>query len=176
MAFEATSRHVSALDDGLPTLPDRVRSGQPVPVAVWTGRRFGAVTAIEDCVHDPFCPTAEHYVAITYAYRRGPDGWEPSNGAGGTDWPGGTSTSASLDEREVLLEGGWSGPSDSWECLKVEGFAGRAARWVELSEGSETTRRPIAESGAFVVVLDGEGPATVRILDAAEDTVAKYEF
>ena len=47
----------------------------------------------------------------------------------------------------------------------VVGSAGSDARWVELQEGAETTRRPIADTGAFVVVVDGDGPAVVRVLD-----------
>jgi hypothetical protein len=50
----------------------------------------------------------------------------------------------------------------------VVGFAGSDARWVELQEGGITTRRPISDSGAFAVVVDGDGPAEVLVLDHDE--------
>jgi hypothetical protein len=168
------SPYVSFLDTGLPALPERVTPGQPVPVAVWSGSRHAAVMVIEDCDHDRDCPTVEHYAAITYTYRRGPNGWDLPRTAGGTDWPGGTSTNISLQPREVQLEGGQSGSSPEWMCWHVDGFVGSAARWVELTEGSDTTRHPIADSGAVTVVLNGEGPATVRILDQHENTMDTY--
>jgi hypothetical protein len=154
-----------------------MRPGWPVPVAIWNGERYGAVMAVEDCEHDPGCASDEHYVAVTYVYRRqGPEDWELPSGSGGADWPGGTSTNSSLAEREVLLEGGQSGSSTGWMCWKVGGFVGSAARWVELEEGPNTTRRPIFDSGAFVVVLEGDGPATVRILDQSENVIDSYRF
>jgi hypothetical protein len=176
VTINPASRYVAVLNTGLPVLPARVTAGQPLPVAVWTGPRFGAVTVIEDCDHDPYCADDEHYVAMTYAYQRDPDGWKLPQGAGGTDWPGRTSTNASLKARQVLFDGGPSGSSPGWMCCKVEGFAGSAARWVELHEGPEATRRAISPSGAFVVVLNGEGPATVHILDRDEHVLATYEF
>lgn len=170
------ARYVSVLDTGLPARPARLKAGQPLPVAVWSGSRFGAVTVIEDCDHDPYCTDSEHYVAMTYAYQRQPDGWKLPGGAGGTAWPGGVSTNASLKEQQVLFDGGRSGSTPGWTCWKVEGFAGSAGRWVELREGAEVTRSAIAPSGAFVVVLDGEGPATVCILDHDEKVIATYDF
>jgi hypothetical protein len=177
MAANPASDYVSVLNTGLPALPPRMRPGWPVPVAIWNGDRHGAVMVIEDCDHDPYCPRDEHYVAMTYVYRRqGPDDWDLPSGSGGTDWPGGTSTKSSLGAREVLLEGGQSGSSTGWMCSKVDGFVGSAARWVELEEGPNTTRRPIADSGAVVVVLDGDGPATVRIRDDDENVIDTYRF
>jgi hypothetical protein len=176
VTINPAARYVSVLDTGLPVLPARVTAGQPLAVAVWIGPRFGAVTVIEDCDHDSFCTRDEHHVAMTYAYQREPDGWTLPIGGGGTDWPGGTSTNASLEARQVLFDGGRSGSSRGWMCSMVEGFAGSDARWVELNEGPETTRRAIAASGAFVVVLNGEGPATVTILDHDEQVIATYDF
>jgi hypothetical protein len=165
--FDA-ARYLPVLETGLPVLPDRVSPGEPVPVAMWTGPRFGAVYAIEDCPHDPYCGTDEHYVATHYTYRRGPDGWELPDGSGSDDWPGGTSTKTSLAPREVRSDSGRYGSSRSWICRMVVGCAGSDARWVELQEGGDTIRRPISDTGAFVVVLDGDGPAVVHVLDQEE--------
>jgi hypothetical protein len=157
-------------------LPDRVMPGEPVPVAVWTGRRFAAVYVIEDCLHDPYCGTEEHYVATHYNYRRGPQGWELPNGSGSDQWPGGTSTKASLPPRSVLTDSGWYGSDSSWICRMVVGFAGSDARWVELHEGADTTRRPIDASGAFAVVVDGDGPAVIHVLDQDERPLYTHSF
>ena len=170
------AQYVSVLEAGLPALPARVTAGRPQPVAVWVGPRFGAVTVVEDCDHDPYCAEDEHYVVMTYAYQREPDGWQLPQGSGGTDWPGGTSTNASLKARQVSFDGGRSGSSPGWVCSMVTGFAGLDARWVQLNEGPETTRREIAASGAFVVVLNGEGPATVTILDRYEQVIATHDY
>lgn len=176
-AFNKASRYVCVLDQGLPSLPARVTPGEPLPIAVWTGPRYGAVTVIEDCEHHPYCQDEEHCTAMTYAYHRGSDGWELPQGAGGVDWPDGPCTNASLDDREVRLEGGRSAPSRGWDCCQVEGFAGAAARWVELRESGSTTKRPLSPSGAFVVVLNGGGgPATVTVLDEDEAALGTYEF
>ena len=80
--------------------------------------------------------------------------WESSRGSGGTDWPAGTSNSAvtGLDDREVLLEGGEAGLAHLWTCHFVEGFAGRAAKWIELEENSGIERRPVPSSGAVLAV------------------------
>ena len=165
------------LNTGLPPLPPSLRPRWPVPVAIWSGERHGAVMVVEDCDHDPHCPSEPHYMAMTYCYRRqGPEEWELPSGCGGTDWPGGTSTNSLLEEREVLLEGGQSGSSTGWMCSKADGFVGSAARWIELEEGAVTTRRAVSDSGAFVVVLDGDGPATVRILDRDESVIATHQF
>lgn len=173
--FDA-GRHLPVLDSGLPVLPGRVSPGDPVAVAVWTGPQSGAVVVIEDCPHDPYCGTDEHYVATTYSYRSGPDGWELPLGSGSSDWPGGASTKVSLEPREVLSESGLYGDDRYWICRMVVGFAGSDARWVELQEGSDTTRCPIAESGAFVVVVDGDGPAVVHVLDHDERPLDTHSF
>jgi hypothetical protein len=118
---------------------------------------------------DSYCGSDEHYVATHYSYRKGPHGWELPDGSGSDPWPGGTSTKASLAPRSVLTDGGWYGSDSSWICRMVVGFAGSDARWVELQDGADTTRRPIADSGAFVVVVDGDGPAVVHVLDQDEE-------
>jgi hypothetical protein len=172
------SAFFSVLEEGLPALPDRMTAGHPMPVAVWVGSRYGAVMYLDDCPHDPGCPDGEHYLAMTYAYRRGPGGWELPAGGGGTDWPGGTSSSTrgSLANDAVIISGGRSGSSQAWMCREVSGFTGAAARWVELTDGPLTVRQPIPDSGAFVVALGEHGPATVRILDSDDTLIETFEL
>lgn len=173
--FDA-ARYVSVLDEGLPDRPARMQAGQPVPVAVWIGPRFGAVLVIEDCPHDPYCEQDEHYVATHYTYRRGTDGWELPRGSGSSTWPGGPHTRASLDAREVLSEGGSYGGSNYWTCRMVLGFAGPDARWVELKEGGAATRRAITESGAYIAVTNTDGPAEVNVLDQTGGILDTYRL
>ena len=157
---------------GLPPLPRRLGGGRLVPVAVWTGGRFAAVTVVEDDEYEG------GLVAMTYTYRRVEGGWEASRGAGGDHWPGGTGNTATagLEDREVLLEGGRSGFSHSWSCCVVAGFAGAAARWVELDEPSGTVRRDIPPSGAVLAVRQGDARATVRVLDQHGDLLADWQL
>jgi hypothetical protein len=169
------SHFLRVLDDGLPAQPARMTPGSVVPIAVWNGPSFGAVMYLEDCEHDSFCGTDEHYLMMSYAYRRVRDGWELPRGGGGTEWPVGGSTAVPFAPREVLF--GDCGPHGSlpgWTCWIVDGVAGAAARWVELVEGTDTTRRDIGPSGAFIVVLEGSGPATVRVLDADKGVLDLY--
>ena len=121
---------VYVLNVGLPPLPSRLGGGRLVPVAEWSGDCFAAVMVVEDDEYE------DGLVAMTYTYRRVDGRWEASQGAGGTDWPGGTLPSAAsgLREREVVLEGGSHGFDHSWSCRLVEGFDGSAARWVELED------------------------------------------
>ncbi|HTR69450.1 MAG TPA: hypothetical protein VMH41_04415, partial [Mycobacteriales bacterium] len=84
--------------------------------------------AIEDCIHDPYCETDEHYLATHYTYRRGTDGWELPLGSGSSPWPGGPFTRTHLAPREVWSEGGSYGGSNYWVCRLVFGFAGPDAR------------------------------------------------
>ena len=116
--------------------------------------------------------------AMVYTYRRVEGGWEACQGSGGFDWPGGTSSSAAagLDDREVLLEGGEHGFSHLWTCHLVEGFAGAAARWVELEEGSGIERRPVPPSGAVLAVRQGDGAAAVRVLDEHGELLGEWEL
>src|SRR5882762_3036039 len=114
------------LDVGVPPLPGRVMPGRPLPVAAWSGPRYGAVMVVEQW-DVPGDEDGEPFNAMIYTYRRVDGAWEANNGTGGSEWPGGVSTSAQigLDDREVLLEGGEYG--GTWTCRLVEGFGGREA-------------------------------------------------
>jgi hypothetical protein len=147
MVVNPASNYVTVLDTGLPALPSRLRPGWPVPVAVWNGVVTGR----------------------SWSSRTGVGKWGHRLARWDHD-------QLVAGVRGRAAGGRKFGSSVTWTYCKVEGFVGSAARWVELQEGTSTTRRPIAESGAVVVVLDGEGPATVRILDDHEVEIDSYSL
>jgi hypothetical protein len=169
------------LDNGLPELPDLVGDGQTVPIAFWSGPDFGAVLHVTTCAHDQFCGPEEHFATDVQCFRRMDEGWEFAGVSGGTDWP--TDNLAGLavaddcvhfDEDDMHMVRSLSG---NWACFAVNGFVGKAARWIELIQNGESTRRCVdAPTGAVVVAMSEYRPATIRVLAANGTEVGHHTF
>ena len=165
---------------GLPKLPSRLRQGDPLPIARWTGPEFGAVLLITDCEHDPYCPPEEPYIVMGRDCRRTVTGGEGARVSSGTDWEGGVlplldvlSGQSQLDSEVAYSTGPAARPhteGPAWQSHRIVGEVGPDAVWVEVEQVGLTVRHPVeAPAGLIVVAIDATAPADVRVLDERGD-------
>jgi hypothetical protein len=154
------------LTKGLPPLPERLEPCQRVPVALWRGERHGAVLFVRlrsdgDTEFD--CAIAE----------RTQDGsWKEAN-----SWGGG----APADIPLVRNKKGWAGEQVLWKGMlsdedvrAVSGVAAVAIAAIEVEQGDRGWTFPIdSPCGAFVVVLETLGPATLRAVGSNGEVIGQ---
>jgi hypothetical protein len=167
------------LDHGLPELPPNLKVGEIVPVARWTGPRFGAVVSIwrhlpddDDREMGVDAPFIDSEIEL---FRRAGGGWEWL-GSGGSGWSDPPLERPVSDPRAVLIGGETSCLAQDWACTALQGFVGEEVRSIEVSdEGGVTTRDVESPFGAFVVAVGGRADATLTFRDGGGDAIATRE-
>ena len=167
---------VRVLEGGLPTAPEHLEPGRTHPVAVWRGRRAGAVLFVRrlrNGRYDSECAITERDEDGRWVepWAWGGGGWvnpaprlRPGDGWDGEPvlWMG-ESTTALENE-----DGSWT------EVVVAEGIAARrvAALRVEAAGGVEVF--PVdGDSGAFLVGVEVRGTVRVVPLDARGDALGE---
>ena len=162
------------LDNGLVALPDVLLVGESVPVARWSGRRFGAVLQVQ-WDEDSVAPGTE-----VQTYGRTDTGWEAAAGSGGGGWfdPPLARPAVSATIAEVFhFHASGGGEPVGWGCCAAYGVAGAAAAWVEVVDADGTSRAAVESSlGVFVVAADRASSALVRILQADGTVMCEVPF
>ena len=157
---------VCVLDHGLPDLPAAVERGESVPVARWSGPRFGAVLHLQWIWGDD---ADDDYLATEIElFRRTGRLWEPASGSGGSDWPLEFPLArVELPPGEAHLGGELTVGGDGWSVVAYDGVAGTDAAVVEVVDSDGITRRSIdSPLGIVLAAMDATQPATARVLTA----------
>jgi hypothetical protein len=154
------------LDHGLPPLPDRVASGESVPIAYWAGPLIGVVLHVQGTSADPDNGEPARFETDIECFRRADDHWEGVNARGGTDWPLGASPARMQVARgHVSFGGEMLATGDGPACAAVDGVVGTDATWIETTDHTGTVRRRVeAPLGVVVVGVPADRPVTIRVL------------
>ena len=157
------------LDNGLPELPATVNLGESVPIARWSGPRFGAVLHVSRDEDE----SDDYLVTNVQVLWRIHQGWELSDGEGGSNWPGHNLAAPELPRRYVHF----AHVHCSGNLCAADGIAGAEAVVVELEDEDGVTRRPIESPlRAFIVAFDSRRVATVRVLDESGAVIAEHRY
>jgi hypothetical protein len=161
------------LDRPLPSLPNDVDEGDAVVIGRWAGPRWGALLYVINDGPDDYGEGSVDLDATSF--RRVPGGWQESSSSGGGGW---RTTEKPLLRRHELPPRAWalahfhSGPNDGWHAPWAYGVAGDEAAWVEVTDIDGPVRRPLeAPLGYFIIAWNGDGPATVELLDRAGNSL-----
>ncbi len=168
-SFNPWYEEASILENGVPSLPATLGDDEAVPVARWTGPRFGAVLFVEWSEEGN---DAERYVSSEiYVFQRVEDGWESMNTGGGAGWfdppfvrPSVDADFAALVHVHSCAERADPTEGLRWSYTSAYGYTGTAARTVEVEDDEGIVQREIESPlGVFIVVADGKRPAVVRV-------------
>jgi len=140
-----------------------------VPIARWSGARFGAALQVsrdEDEGDDYLDTNAQ-------VFWRAPDGWETSDAEGGSNWLGHNLRAPDLPPRHVHF----AHVHCSGNLCAADGVAGAEASVIELEDEDGVTRRPLESPlRAFIVAFDGGKVANIRVLDVCGVVLAEQRF
>lgn len=172
--FEASD--AALLDAPVAPLPDDVEEGEGVVIARWAGPRWGALLyVINNGLDEELGEVAVDLDATSF--RRVSGGWQESSSSGGGGW---WTTEKPLLRRPEIAPRTWalhhfhSGPDDGWHAPWAYGVASAEVAWVEVTDIDGAVRRSLeAPLGYFVVAWNGEGPATVELLDAGGSSLGR---
>lgn len=166
------------LENGLPDLPDRVATGESVPVAYWAGPRFGAV------LHVKWSWSRHHrndqLQSEIEPFRRVANQWESSGAGGGTGWYDPPLARLDLGPREAFTGGTFTqshlGDRGKGICI-IDGVAGTDAAFVEIGTDVGVVRRRLdSPLGVFVAATNLGRAASLRVLDAEGQTLLEQPF
>lgn len=172
------SNDLAVLDRGLPPLPSELAPDSDFPVARWAGPRFGAVLRVwrEPSAEDLDEGDSE-YDNDVQVFRRTAEGWEPSDGSGGSDWFDPPFERPEIGSSEVLISGQFSRFAPDWPCCAIYGVAGADARVVEVTDADGVMRTPVESPiGAFIVCSDARSSAVLRIYDGSGNLLLEETF
>lgn len=158
-------------------MPPAVAIGESVPVARWSGPRFGAVLHLQWIWSDDH---DDDYLATEVeVFRRDEDGsWEVASGSGGSDWP----PEFPLMRPEVPPDYATIGASfrtgeNGWACCAFDGTVGVDAVAIEVEAPDGIARHAIdSPLGIALAAVDGDRPATIRVLGRHGQVLATEHF
>ena len=154
MALEIGEWTSRVLAEGMPPLPEWLEPSAAIPIALWRGKRHGAVLFVRLWRNG----TVDNECAIS---ERAPDGsWARPGSWGGCGW---------IDDPLVRSATGWDGDPVAWlGCSSqggvraVLGAASRQVAAIAVEQDGHNWTVPIESAcGAFIVGL--EEPAVVRL-------------
>lgn len=158
------------IDHALPSLPEDVLRGTAVPVARWTGARFGAVMFVRWFTLDR--PSQEGLECDVDVLERRQGEWRWVGG-GGVGWhlpP--LARPRRLGPRTVHVLGEGSHGHRTGAARTAYGVAGVDAATVSvIATDREQSMRIESPFGAFVVAFDAQRDATMRVLDANDEVL-----
>jgi hypothetical protein len=163
------------LDHGLPALPAVLGDDEAVPIARWPGARLGGVLHVSRYWDEE--DGEGRLDTEVEVFRRTDDGWEASNGGGGSGWFDPPFERPDLGPRQVIAGHEHGSDHLTWSCCSIDGVAGIDAVWVEVVDAAGVERHPIESPfGAFIACSSCDRRATLRILDAEERVVSSLQF
>ncbi len=166
---KAWNEEIAILEAGVPSLPADIGDDEAVPIARWLGPRFGAVLFV---MWSGESDDLDRYLSSEiYVFRRSEHGWESVNTGGGGAWfdppfvrPGVNADSATLVHFHAGSEPTHSAEGVRWTYSSAYGYAGTAARTVEVEDDDGLTPREIESPlGVFIVVAASTGRSVVRV-------------
>jgi len=165
------------IENGLPTVPARMRPGLAVPIARWIDEERCLVLHVMDCIHDQECSSSDvHFVTDLRRFVKRGKEWERLPVSGGGDWLYGDSLRLNIpDARAYFTDDGfgevrWLGATVG----SLEGSSGRHAASVNLYFESETITRAIdAPNGVFVVGFGAVRPHTIEVVGGDGSVLAR---
>jgi len=158
----------TVLDRGLPPLPDVLRAGDDVPVALWRQGPIGAVLSI---IYDPGDDHGEPYAQdIEIRFRERDGSWSHLSTAG-SDWPFSFGDRPSGNPA-VWFAAGASNPVDGVHFLIASGSAPPGVQKVRLALGDDGEASDVEPlTGAFLLrVADADVGSYTAVIDAASST------
>jgi hypothetical protein len=169
LSAKAWNEEIAILEAGVPSLPAEIGDDEAVPIARWVGPRFGAVLFV---MWSGASDDLDRYLSSEiYVFQRHERGWESVNTGGGGGWfdppfvrPGIDADSVSLAHFHSGRQPPLSAEGVRWTYSSAYGYAGTAAKTVEVEDDDGLTQREIeSPMGVFIVVAGGIGRAVVRI-------------
>jgi hypothetical protein len=161
----------SALEHGLPKLPEEQRPSMVIPVACWKTALFGAVVFLSLSTPES---DSEFSVGHVYGtYQRIDEGWSPrGNFYGAPGWGGPMGPPGATDglEGQAITKGAWETASDlergqGQPATLVWGWHSPEVMQILLVQGERRETYPSGHYGTWVIGIESEDPWRIEAHD-----------